>query len=33
VGEFLDTQEQERQHPNDAGADYHLGISFSEVDQ
>ena len=33
VGELEDAQEQVRQNPNDAGAHYHLGISYSEVGQ
>ena len=33
TGELEDDQEQVRQNPNDAGAHYHLGISYSEVGQ
>ena len=33
VGELEDAQEQVRQNPNDAGAHYHLGTSYSEVAQ
>ena len=33
VGELEDAQEQVRQNPNDAGAHYPLGISYSEVAQ
>ena len=33
VGELEDAQEQVRQNPHDAGAHYHLGISYSEVGQ
>jgi len=33
MGELEDAQEQVRQNPNDAGAHYHLGTSYSEVAQ
>ena len=33
VGSLEDALEQVRQNPNDAGAHYHLGTSYSEVAQ